>query len=578
MSCFDGVKINYINSVEDAAEFMRWLGERRTVLAFDTETEGLHYWSQNCRLAQFGDARTGWVIPFERWSGVVEEVFKKYTEPITGHNIRFDARFMWHHGIDVGMHRLHDTMLSANAVWPNDRLSLKHLASTQLDPGAAQGEAALADAMSAGHWNWATVPLDLPQYWGYAGLDTVLSAQLFEHIDPLLDREGVRGVYDLECAVSAALFKMETRGAAIDVPFSVEKFHELRAYADSLREWAQSQYGVSLGSNAQLIQVLRNEGVTFTKRTKSGKSFALDEEVLSSIDHPLAQSALNMRKSEKVASAYFGNFIQLNDNGRLHCSVKQVGARTGRMSITEPALQTLPRDNKIVRAAFRPYEGDKLVSIDYSQIEMRIFAHFAQEEEMIKRIRAGINLHRATAQVVYGTEDVTLEQYTRMKNTNFSKVYGAGSTKFAATAGITEQEGAVIYDAYDRAFPGVKVFMNQVGQVAKRRLREEGRAYVREMGGRLHVVDNEDEIYKLTNHLIQGTAATVLKEKIVALDLSGFGDHMVLPIHDEVMFSFPEDDATEMTLAAVSVMEDRDRFLVPLEVDASQPMDRWEKS
>jgi hypothetical protein len=111
---------------------MRWLGERREILAFDTETEGLQFWRMKCRLAQFGDANTGWAIHFERWGGVVEEVFRRYEGRITGHNVRFDSRFMHHHGIDVGLHRMDDTMLMANALWPNERLALKFLATSTL--------------------------------------------------------------------------------------------------------------------------------------------------------------------------------------------------------------------------------------------------------------------------------------------------------------------------------------------------------------------------------------------------------------------------------------------------------------
>ena len=173
---FDGVRVHLIESVDDASEFMRWLGERRPILGFDTETEGFHWWRMNCRLAQFGDAMTGWAIPFERWGGVVEEAFRRYDGPITGHNVRFDVRFMYHHGIDVGRHRMHDTMLAANAIWPDEKLALKSLAVKHLDPTASAGQYALEEAMGVGSWDWATVPVDLPAYWAYGALDAILTA------------------------------------------------------------------------------------------------------------------------------------------------------------------------------------------------------------------------------------------------------------------------------------------------------------------------------------------------------------------------------------------------------------------
>jgi DNA polymerase I len=572
-----GVEVKFVECVDDAAELMRWLGERRHILAFDTETEGLQFWRQKCRLAQFGDSMTGWAIPFERWSGVVEEVFKRYEGRITGHNVRFDSRFMHHHGIDVGLHRMDDTMLKANAIWPDERLALKTLAELHLDSSSAAGQEMLSDAMAAGKWNWATVPVDLPQYWAYGALDTVLAARLDEHMSPMLKDQGLTDVYELECAVSNVLFGMETRGASIDVPYCEQKYNELTRYSQELRQWCADVYGVSPGAKSEVIKRLQSDGITFSKRTASG-ALALDLDVLQRIEHPLAQGVLNVRKAEKIANTYFRNFVELQENGRLHCSVRQVGAKTGRMSITEPALQTLPRDNSIVRRAFIPSDGNhKLVSIDYAQVEMRIFAHFAREEEMIKRIREGVDLHTAVAQVIFGTDTPTKGQRNVTKNANFAKVYGAGAAKFAVTAGISEAEGVEFYKTYDETFPGVRNFQQEVIETARSRYINEGRAYVRAPSGRLHLA-SEDYLYKLCNYLIQGTAADVLKEKIVALDMNGFGDLMVLPIHDEVIFNFPTDGIDETTHHAESIMQDLDSFLVPLIVEASPPMDRWEKS
>lgn len=571
----EDVTLNLVECVDDAAELMRWLGERRHILAFDTETEGLHFWRQNCRLAQFGDAHTGWAIPFDRWSGVVEEVFRRYEGRITGHNVRFDSRFMDHHGIDVGLNRMDDTMLKANALWPNRRLALKNLADDLIDPGSSVGQAALDEAMTKGGWSWATVPIDLPQYWGYGAMDTVLAARLDELMDPMIDQEGLRDVYELECAVSNVLFGMETRGARIDVAYCEQKYDELTTYAQALREWCITNYGVSPGSKTEVIGALQQAGFVFTKKTATG--YALDEAVLKGIDHPLATAVHNVRKAVKIANTYFRNFVELQQNGLLHCSVRQVGAKTGRMSITEPALQTLPADNSIVRKAFIPSFGNKLVSIDYAQVEMRIFAHFAREEEMLKRIAAGIDLHTAVAQVIFGTDTPTVAQRRVTKNANFAKVYGAGAAKFAVTAGITEEEGIAFYETYDSTFPGVKEFQQLVIDTARQRYVEEGRAYVRAPSGRLHFADM-DTLYKLCNYLIQGTAADVLKRKLVALDMAGFGSEMLLPVHDEVLFDFPEFDIEAHTQDAVRIMEDLDSFSVPLTVEASPPMDSWEKT
>jgi DNA polymerase-1 len=579
----EGVSVKLLESVDDAQEFKRWLGERRPVLGFDTETTGLTWWGARdaVRLAQFGDAMTGWAIPFERWSGVVEEAFKEYEGPIAGHNTRFDLRFMHHHGIEVDQRLVHDTMLAANALWPNQRLGLKWLATKHIDPAAASGESALTDAMTGGSWNWRTVPVDLPQYWSYGALDTVLTARLHELMQPMLKAEKLEEVYELECAVSQVLYKMETRGARIDVPHCHKQYELLTAYAKDARAYVQDTWGISPTAKDEVIQFLSAQGYNFHKRTPGG-SLKLDEDVLSSIQHPVAEMILNVRRAEKLASTYFSNFVDLvDDNGMLHCSVRQVGARTGRMSITDPALQTLPRDNKTVRNAFIPIDPEhRIATIDYDQIEMRIFAHFAGEEEMIRQIRdLGVDLHTAVCRAIYGIPDdqippAALRQIT--KSSNFAKVYGAGAKKFALTAGITEEEGIAFYATYDNTFPRVKMFQRELSDIAHGRFVTEGRAYVRAPSGRLHITD-DDSTYKLTNFLVQGTAADVLKQKIVELDLCGFGDYMFLPVHDEILFDFPEDRAVELIAEAAEIMTDRTNFAVPLTVSASPPMEKWTK-
>jgi DNA polymerase-1 len=580
VTALSDVSLNLVECIDDAMALKRWLGERRTVLGFDTETDGLRFWDGQCRLAQFGDTETAWAIPFERWGGVVEEVFRTYTGPIVGHNVRFDQRFMHHHGIKVNSSQLHDTMLAAHTLWPDQRLGLKALAVQRLDPAAAAGEHLLQHSMTQGGWTWATVPTELPQYWVYGAIDAVLSARLHELTQPLLDQQGLRHVYGLECAVSEVLFGMETRGARIDVPHCHEQFDLLLKYASDARRYVQDTYGVSPTAKDEVLSYLANQGYTFTETTPTG-ALKLNEAVLSRIQHPLAQLIVNVRQAEKLANTYFRNFIGLvDDNGMLHCSVRQVGAKTGRMSITDPALQTLPRSNKTVRNAFVPIDADhRIVSIDYSQIEMRIFAHFSGEEEMIRQIRNGVDLHTAVTRTLYSipdSDDPPSELRQIVKNANFAKVYCAGAAKFAQTAGISEDEGVAFYEAYDRTFPGVRSFQQKIGEVARDRLVREGMAYVRAPSGRLHIA-NEDSVYKLTNYLVQGTAADVLKQKLVDLYLSGFGEYLVLPIHDEVLFDFPVEHAEELTVEASKIMEDLTSFQVPLVVEASSPLERWTK-
>lgn len=588
---FSGVQAKFITSVADVNEFMRWLGERRPILAFDTETEGLHFWEHDIRLAQFGDGQTGWAIPFGQWAGVVGEALDTYTDDIVGHNVRFDLKALHRHGMHPPQGRFHDTMLQANALWPHRRIGLKGLATAELNQWADQGEAQLEEVFHLNKWDWASIPVNHPVYWSYGALDTVFTARLHELLMPQLRSQNLLDVYEMECAVSRVLYKMETRGAHIDVAHCEDAYAKLHDYTERLRDYCERNYGFPPGSKDKVIGHLQEWGFQFTKRTDSG-ALALDEDVLLSCKtdynaateefniHPLAQLVVNVRKNEKIANTYLKNFIALADeHSMLHPSVKQVGAKTGRMSCLEPNLQNLPRDGVIVRNAFTPIDSDHtLVSIDYEQVEMRIFAHFAKEEEMLRRIRNGVDLHTAVAQMVYGLGDSAPLKYQRSicKNANFAKVYGAGYTKFAETAHITTEEGRDFYNTYEELFPGVKRFQEEVVNIARKRYRSDGEAWVRAPSGRKHVAD-VDVAYKVVNYLIQGTAADVLKKKMIELDNAGIADYLWLIVHDECLFDFPKEDAVELGRAAAEIMVDPTSFSVPLTVDVSEPMDAWTK-
>ena len=210
-----------------------------------------------------------------------------------------------------------------------------------------------------------------------------------------------------------------------------------------------------------------------------------------------------------------------------------------------------------------------------SQIEMRIFAHFADEQSMIQAIHNGVDLHTATAQGVFHTDTPSKAQRSISKNANFAKVYGAGVPKFALTARISEDEAQQFMDAYNARFPGVEAFAQQVISVARTRKQTEGRAYVRAPSGRIHAVYSEDDAYKTVNYLVQGTAADVFKQALVRLDAHGLTQYLRLPIHDEVIMEVPEAEVEEVRNLLPELMEDHTSFKVPIVVDVDEPADRW---
>ena len=569
----DGVQLTLIDSIDSAMEFKRWLGERRDVLAFDTETGGLEAWAQPLRLVQFGDAMRGWTIPWFKWGGVALEALSAYEGPLVAHNAKFDVGFIERHsGFRFPWHLVHDTMIQAHLLDPTVSVALKHLATLKVHPRAAAGQELLGEAMKAQKWSWGSVPVDFPAYWAYAGLDCVLTARLHKLQFPEV-AASYKEVYELEMASTRVCMGMEQRGARIDLPYCERQLQRLLDYCEEVQAYCGAMYGVqNIGSNDQVTRKLVELGVELTEKTPTGK-WKLDEEVIESINHELANQVRMHHKAKKIANTYFKNFIDKHDHERLHPNIRVLGARTGRMSITDPALQTLPRGS-IVRDAFIPDEGCLLLSADMDQIEMRLLAHFSRDPGLIDAINSG-DLHTETARRVYGDSSIHKKDPRRQtaKNAGFAKIYGAGVEKFAKTAGIPLQEAAAFLNGYDAMFPGVRTFQSFVEQVAVQRMREDGVAWVKSPIGRRHVAD-EYKNYTLVNYLIQGTAGDVLKQMLVDLDLVGLGDMLVVPVHDEVILNVPHDDVPEVAELVRRTMT-RTEWAVPLTAGVEGPFKRW---
>lgn len=574
------VPITLVDDTEKLGRFLTWLGQSRSCLAVDTETEGLEFWKCGVRLVQVGDTGAGWAFPWERWAGPALAAISEYDGPIVMHNAKFDTVMIEHHTKDatpVPRGQLHDTMVMGHLVAPHMPKALKALCVQHIGGYASTLQQALDVAMTKNKWTWATVPIDFPMYWGYACIDTVLTARLFDVLHPQVE-SSYRDVYELEMAVVDIIGRMERRGAPIDLVYCAQARDRLGEYVETATRWCVDTYGFRPGSNKAVTSQLLADGVELVKRTKTGQ-WALDDEVLEGLENsgnPLATTVRAVRKATKIKSTYFDNFISMHDNHVLHPSINQLGARTGRMSVNSPALQTLPR-GPMVRDAFVASTADhSLVMADSDQIEMRLLAHFCQDPGLIAAINEG-DLHTNTARRVYGDPTIGKKDPRRQtaKNAAFAKVYMAGVEKFAITAGIPVTEARAFLNGYDQQFPHVKAFQKQVDAVAQQRFALEGEAYVVAPSGRRHVADNMREAYKLVNYLIQGTAADVLKQQLRNLDLAGMGPYMTLPVHDEVVFDIPTEHVDEAIPIISQAMNITEGWAVPITAGVDGPYYRW---
>lgn len=564
-------RLHLVETTEEALDFKRWLGERRDWLAIDTETSGFDWWRGELRLIQIGDAMSGWVLPAKWWGGVAKEAIEVYTGPIVFHNAKFDVHWLGRYGIKVPRHNMHDTQIMGHLVNNLLPTSLKMMAARLVDSSADQLQFDLHAAMKKHGWTWATVPLNFPTYWQYAAMDVILTARVADVLWPQV-QASYSSLYDMESTTQQVLIDMEERGVRIDRAYCHQATDRMHERIDQLSLWMQSAYKIeNPGSDAQVAARMMADGVVFSKFTATGKP-SMEKEVLELIDHPLAKACVEMRHLTKIVSTYLQKFLDMADNDDiLHPSLNLLGARTGRMSVSDPPLQNLER-SRLVRDAFIPREGNALLMADYNQIELRLLAHYAHIDTIIDAARAGENLHEATARAIYGIapgEPIPKRQYATTKNANFAKIYGAGIGTFAKTAGISEADATAFMTEYDKRLPGVSSFMNEVIRTGRNR----DVPFVNtHYGRRLECAPRKE--YKLVNYLIQGTAADVLKSAIVRCDAAGLLGTMVLPVHDEFVMDVPLEDVEELKHDLVAGMTDTTRFLTPLTVDA-EVHGRW---
>lgn len=569
----DDAKVHLVDSADEAGELARWLSERNLV-AIDTETTGLGH-EDRVRLVQFGDADTAWVVPVEApgsWGGLVLSLLEKYTGEVVMHHAKFDVNMLINTlGVTFPRDRLHDTMLQSRVLEPTRSAALKNLASRYVDSRASFAQSDLDERLKGGGHTWATVPVTFEPYWFYAGVDTILTYRLHQELYPRV-LTGPKLAYDLELTAALVCGGMERHGALIDRPYAVAQRAALEERIEYAGRWCEEQYGVKAGSNQKVAEVLVAAGHDLTKRTPNG-GIMLDKEVLEEIDHPLARTVLKRRQAQKIVSAYLRHYCDdLASDGRIHPSINTCEARTGRMSMSNPNLQNLPRQSasnpasEIVRNCVVPAPGYVLLLCDFDQIEMRIFAHLSRSPDLLGAFGEDVDFFTVMTREIFGDPTIQKKDPRRQttKNAMYARIYGAGTEKFAWTAGITVADAKHFSALLDLKYPAIRQLQQQIDSTSRQRYESEGQAYVTSPLTRRRFTLDDDAYYKLMNYLIQGTAAEVLKMKLVELHLAGLGDYLVCPVHDEVILEVPQDELVEVARTVQRVMNDVDLFTVPI--------------
>jgi DNA polymerase-1 len=412
------------------------------------------------------------------------------------------------------------------------------------------------------------------------------------HLAKTLDKKlhelhGEKVFRDLELPLAKVLLAMENLGIRIDTDLlhglSKELESEIAALEKQIHESAGESFNV--GSPKQLGVILFEKlGLPAGKKTKTG--YSTGEDVLEGLDHPIAKLVLQWRELSKLKSTYVDALpAMVNEkDGRVHTSFNQALTTTGRLSSTSPNLQNIPirtQRGQLVRKAFIANPRMKLLSVDYSQIELRILAHISEDPNLCKAFAEDLDIHAATAAEIYNIslKDVTAEHRRTAKAVNFGIAYGQGAFGLAETLGISRTEGKDIIDRYFTRFKNVREYIDNTIKIAH----EQG--YVETLFGRRRYIDelkSGNAMLKkfgeraAINAPIQGTASDLVKKAMIEVHKT-VPVRMLLQVHDELIFEDTAENLEKLTPQLVSIMENVAQLRVPLKVNYSIG-DNWDEA
>lgn len=558
------------------------------LLCFDTETTGLDVRSG---LQDFGRTLQ---VSWRPWDvayvfDLTDESYRPYinrlfglAESFVGHNVRFDIHVMATYGVAVyslaEADQVHDTTWLGRLYDERDEKKLAYLSEKYLGGAKKAEQTSLKRKMRKEGWTWATVPVaELVQY---GGTDAIETGRLY---DFYWRQTGYsRDAYLLEQELSKVLYSMERTGVRVDRALLEEIISEeeeiVKAKAAHLEALAP---GLNPNSPKQVKEQLLARGVEVPD-TKA--------ETLKAVDDELAHTLLEFREHYKTLNTYAKPWREyVSPDGRIHPSLNQMGAATGRFSSDRPNLQNVSKSNKgaggKLRYVFEAQPGSMMVVADWDQMELRMYAHFAQDARMRQAFLNGEDLYQDTADLLGVSRDVG-------KMIMLASIYGAGPKTlkrqciaFAFKFGMPEivptlrsYDWEAMHRKFHRAY-AIKNLAELTEQAARLRGRN-GEPYIRTLGGRrqrpkrvlLAPVNGYRQtiyVYKdLGNSLVQGSSADLMKRAIVSIAQKGYGKYLRLTVHDEVVLEVPNHRVTEV-MAAIEEVMTHNEFVPPLTAGVS---------
>jgi DNA polymerase-1 len=589
--------------------FEKWLKRlnQAKLFAFDTETTSLNYTDAEIVGVSFAieEGKAAYVPLAHEYADAPEQLNRESilnslkplledpNKPKLGQNLKYDANVLANYGIE--MHGIqHDTMLesyvfNSTATKHNmDDLAKKYLGVETVHYEDIAGKGAKQICFSE-------VPIE--QASPYAAEDADITLRLHQVLSaklnsfPLLQK-----LYkEIEIPLIPVLSRIERNGVLIDTAMLARQSLELANHIIALEQHAHDLAGqvFNLGSPKQIQEILYDQqNLPVLKKTPKGQP-STAESVLQelAVEYPLPKLILEYRSMSKLKSTYTDKLPQqVNDKtGRVHTSYHQAVAATGRLSSSDPNLQNIPirsAEGRKIRQAFIAPQGHKLIAADYSQIELRIMAHLSADEGLLSAFSNGIDIHSATAAEVFevAVDQVTIDLRRSAKAINFGLIYGMSAFGLAQQLGLSRSQAQTYIDLYFSRYPGVKNYMDSIGEQAK------DQGYVETLFGRrlyLPEIDSRNAARRkyaertAINAPMQGTAADIIKIAMINthqwLKETQSDTKMIMQVHDELVFEVAEQQVEDFTGSIRDVMCSAAQLDVPLIVDIGAG-DSWDEA
>ena len=594
-----------ISTEKSLKEIVKKASKAKTI-ALDTETTGLDYMdAELVGISLSYKAGEAYYIPLKHDDNsvnqldmdiVLEELrplLEGSTKKIVGQNIKFDRNVLAKYGVDITSIK-NDTMMMSYVLDASaTRHNLDALSSYYLNYKTSTYEDVAGKGVK--QITFDKVPIEAATK--YAAEDADITLQLYEELNPKLEEEVTLNKLndEIEIPLIEVLSDMEQNGAILNSMILNSQSKDLESRIKKLEEKAYQLAGedFNLGSTKQLREIFFEKlKYRIIKKTPGGQP-STDEKVLAELaeEYELPKVLLEHRTLSKLKSTYTDKLPnQISQStGKVHTSFHQAVTTTGRLSSSDPNLQNIPirtEDGRRIRQAFEPSKGNKFISADYSQIELRVMAHMSKDAGLLQAFQEGEDVHSKTASEVFDVsiKDVTSDLRRNAKAINFGLIYGISAFGLGKQLGISRNLAAEYMAMYFEKYPDVKKYMESTKEFASQRGYVETlfgrRLYLRDINA-TNAIRRQASERAAINAPVQGTAADIMKIAMInmhkAIKAEKSKAKLILQVHDELILDTPEDEIDKIAKLITDSMMGAANLDVPLEIDIGIG-DNWDQA